>query len=242
MKSKGWMYWLVVAAVVVLAGAVVAAAEERIEVKVENRDGNEVKVDINGVTEVIRLDDLEEGESRTFDLGDHTMVVTRVGDHLMVGDNVHTFDALGDAGGALDTLVWVDGEGDPMENKKVIVMRRDGDGSGESTYTVQLDGDDIELDGNLDVEVEELTADGPHAIFITDGGDGKTPVVLKTAMSHAGMVRYRCEETGSELLVPKDKAFSDSYICPATGCVMTRVDEPEVKVIKIRKKVESGDE
>ena len=55
-------------------------------------------------------------------------------------------------------------------------------------------------------------------------------------------VKYRCEETGSVLFVSTDDAIEDSYICPATGCVMTRVSEPETRVITITKKVEIEDE
>ncbi len=55
---------------------------------------------------------------------------------------------------------------------------------------------------------------------------------------HDGMVKYVCEETGSILMVKKEDALEDAYICPATGCVMTKVEEPEVRVIKIEKRIE----
>ena len=56
------------------------------------------------------------------------------------------------------------------------------------------------------------------------------------------MVCYRCEANGSELLVPKEAALADSCVCPATGCAMTRIAEPEVHVIKEMKKLETGDD
>jgi hypothetical protein len=69
-----------------------------------------------------------------------------------------------------------------------------------------------------------------------EGGD---PVIIKKIRAYGGdVVRYRCEETGSELIVKTEDALSDTYVCPATGCVMERVDEPEMKVIRIEHKVE----
>ena len=44
------------------------------------------------------------------------------------------------------------------------------------------------------------------------------------------------------MMVPEEDALSDTYICPATGCVMEKVTEPEVKVIKIQHQVETEEE
>ena len=64
------------------------------------------------------------------------------------------------------------------------------------------------------------------------------PVIVKKIRRIGGdVVRYRCEESGSELILKKDDALSDSYTCPATGCVMERVDEAEMKVIRIERKL-----
>jgi len=56
-----------------------------------------------------------------------------------------------------------------------------------------------------------------------------------------GMVRYRCEANGSELLVMEDRATADSCVCPATGCVMTKVAEPELRVVKVVRTVKVDD-
>lgn len=238
MKHRSWVYWVVASIAVILAGAALVAAEERIEVRVENEGGNEVTVDINGVEEVIRLDDLAEGETRTFDVGGHTLVVARAGDHLTVTSEGGPAGAPGVPGEALETMVWVDDGGEPGVRKKVIVVR---DGDGENRYTVELDGDEIDLEGELDVEVERIVGDGAHALFIASDGAKRAPIILG-AGARPGMVRYRCGETGSELLIPEADALQESYICPATSCVMTRVEEPAVEVITIRKKVETEDE
>jgi hypothetical protein len=75
-------------------------------------------------------------------------------------------------------------------------------------------------------------------MIFTSAEPGSEPVVVAAPGRRLGMVRYRCEATGSELLIEKDKATAESYVCPATGCVMTRVEEPEMRVIKVVKKVE----
>ena len=62
-------------------------------------------------------------------------------------------------------------------------------------------------------------------------------MVIKSHGMHAGLVKYVCEETGSVLMVKQEDALEDAYICPATGCVMTKMEEPEVRVIKIQKKI-----
>ncbi|HSL18602.1 MAG TPA: hypothetical protein VLB51_11915 [Methylomirabilota bacterium] len=236
MKHRSWLYWVVASIAVILAGAALVAAEERIEVRVENDGGNEVTVDINGIAEVLRLEDLADGETRTFDVGDHTLVVARAGDHLTVTSEGGPLGAVGEAH---DAMVWVEGDGKPGVRKRVVVVR---DGDGESRYTVELDGDEVDLEGELDVEVERIVGDGAHAVFIARDGATRAPVILG-AGARPGMVRYRCEATGSELLIPEADALQESYICPATSCVMTRVEEPAVEVITVRKKrVETGDE
>jgi hypothetical protein len=249
MEKAKWVHWLVAAALVLVAGALIATAEERIEVRVE-KDGNEqVTVDVNGVTEVIRLDDLAEGESRRFDVGDHELVVTRVGDELTITSDGHGFGSLGHHGKSLDTMIWVsdDGErhmvsGDGTAERRVIVLKTDG-GEGEETYTIRVDGEDVILGDDMQVEIDKIVkidAEGshPHAIFITEDGDVHHPPMLTTHALHAGLVKYRCDETGSVLLVKEEDAIEDTYICPATGCLMTRVEEPEMRVITIKKRIE----
>lgn len=156
------------------------------------------------------------------------LVVARAGDLLTVTSEGGPAGAPGVPGEALETMVWVDDGGEPGVRKKVVVVR---DGDGENRYTVELD-----------VEVERIVRDGAHAVFIARDPAGRAPMI-HGAGARPGMVRYHCEATGSELLIPEADALQESYICPATSCVMTRVEEPEAEVITIRKKrVETGDE
>lgn len=260
--SKETRVQLIVAAIVVVVlGAILASAEERIEVRVEKENADEISVDINGVTEVVRLEDLADGESRTFNVGDHELVVKRVGDDLTIVTDGHGFGAFGGPGATVNTNLWVTddceaGDGDcehividgdcEFGGKKVIVMTSGDQEAGEAkTYTIRVDGDEVMVDGDENIELDEiikLHGGGAHgAVFISEDGDVQHPSVFGMHQMHGGMVKYRCEETGSVLLVKKEDALEDVYICPATGCVMNKVEEPEVKVIKIRKKAESDE-
>ncbi len=255
MSKQTWVHWVLAAILVVVVGALIVSAEERIEVRVEKHSADEISVDVNGVTEVVRLEDLADGESRSFDVGDHELVVKRVGDDLSIVNDGHAFGSFGGPGKSLDTMVWVTEDGENIEitgdcdfgEKKVIVMKVDGIEGEEGeveTYTIQIDGEDVLLDGEHNIEIDKImNLHGGHhgAVFIAKDGDVDHPVIVKGHGMHPGMVKYVCEETGSILLVKKEDAFQDTYICPATGCVMTRVDEPEVRVIKIEKRVETDE-
>ena len=252
MRKQTWVQWVVAAILVVIAGAFIASAEERIEIRVEKESADLISVDVNGVTEVVRLEDLADGESRTFDVGDHELVVKRVGDDLTIISDGHGFGSFGAHGAGHSTNVWVTDDGEDIEitgdcefsEKKMIVVKVDGlegeDGE-VKTYTIHVDGDEVLLDGEHNIEIDEIMNlhEGHHgAVFISEDGDVDHPMIIKSHGMHAGLVKYLCEETGSILMVKQEDALEDAYICPATGCVMTKVDEPEVRVIKIQKKTE----
>ena len=248
MSKQTWVHWVVAAILVVVAGALIASAEERIEVRVEKDSSDEITVDVNGVTEVVRLDDLADGESRTFDVGDHELVVKRLGDELTIVTDGHAF---GGPGKSLDTMVWVGDGGEEIEIhgdcdhkavRKMIVMKPGDEADGETrTYTIHVDGDEVLLDGEHNIGIDQIVkSHGGHhgAVFISEDGDMDHPMIVKSHAMHTGLVKYLCEETGSILMVKEEDALEDAYICPATGCVMKRLTEPEVRVVKIRKSVE----
>jgi hypothetical protein len=256
MNKRTWLQVVLAAILVVLAGAIIAAAEEgRIEVRVEQEGPDEISVDVNGVTEVVRLDDLADGESRTVDVGDHEIVVRRVGDELKLTDEGYEF---GMHGGDLETMVWLTDDGDRIEidggqpddsGQRVMVMKVTGDGDegGETqTYRIEVEGDRILLNGAPIVDVDEVImrnkGEFPHGVLIGEGEDGEHVKVFRSVVKGGDLVTYRCEETGSVLMVKRDDAIEDAYICPATGCVMTRVEEPDVHVVTVTKKVEVEDE
>lgn len=256
--NNSWTRYLVAAALILLAGAVWALAEE-IEMKVEvrNEGGQEITVDVNGVKETVFLDDLAEGEERSFDVGSHPITIKRIGDELTI---VHEDGAMamihGDAG-AHGSMVWVteDEEIGDGEHKVVIVKRGDGDFShtdGNVMFIGEGDLGDEEVfivkgeDGEIDIDAlkerfgedfEEWETDDGHRVlkWVSEGGEGH-PIVVKTGGEHligGNMVVYRCEETGSTLTVKKDENLLDDYIDPVTGCLMKKMDAPAKKVIHV---------
>lgn len=250
MKADFWLKALVAAAVIVCAGALVAlagpgdggrSADQRVILK------------LNDTVEELALDDLADGESREFGAGDHSVTVTRRGDKLEVlldGDEL-----LGDLPGShgLDTMIWVGDEGAAnIRTERRVVVKGAGEGSGElQSYTIWTQKGEGDEEIQVDVEsvtgghascLDELHATGHGKTMIfTSAEPGARPIVVTGPGMRDDMVRYRCADSGSELLVPKEKALADSYVCPATGCVMTRVDQSEVRVVKILTTRESED-
>jgi hypothetical protein len=238
MKSESWTRYLVAAVLVLLVGAVWVLAEEiEMMVKVRNDGGEEITVDVNGVKETVRLDDLAEGEERVFDVGDHPITIKRVGDQLTLVHDQFMTGKLHHQGEGHGNLMWV-GEGDDCEHpcKRVVIMKK---GDGETFDVEMLEGGDGDV---------VFFGDGEHSDhhamkwIAKDGEDG--PIIIKRMGPHGGgdFVHYRCEETGSMLMVKADENLLDDYIDPVTGCVMKKVENAGVHMIKIREEIVTEDE
>lgn len=259
MKNAMWAKYLIAAALVLLVGAVWVLADE-MEVRVELRDenGEEITVAVNGVTEIITLDDLAAGEERSWDVGGHPVTVKRVDDHLMLvhrGDGGEFFH-VGEGGG---NMVWVTEDVEGGEDGRKIIIKKRVEGAPDGNFVFIDDGEGKRhhvvivkaKNGELDIEdlkarygddFEEMhTADGETVLKWVSEGDEARPKILEFAGSGEFVV-YRCEETGSTLTVKKDEHLLDSYIDPVTGCVMTRVEEPVRKVIRFKAIEEVGDD
>ena len=200
----------------------VFAEETEMKIEVRNRGGQEITVDVNGVTEDITLDDLAEGEERTFDVGGHQIVVKRVDDQLTL---VHEGDLTGElkhVGEGDENFVWVTTGGDcnamfvgeEGEKKSHVMVLKKGDGDVE---TIELQGE-------------------PHVMKWNVAGGEDGPCMQED------VVTYRCEETGSLLVVKKDDNLLDSYIDPVTGCVMERVETPQRQIKVFVKEIEEKDD
>ncbi len=250
MKLESWTRYLVAAALVVLMGAVwVLAAEETMKIEVRSEDGKELSIDVNGVTENITLDDLAEGEVRTYDVGGHEVTVKRIDNRLTL---VHDGLMAGALHGGAHQQIWVEGDDESAGERRVMIMKH-GD-AGEFEFDVDAHGDrDVFIirgeDGEIDIEAlkekygddfEEFdTAHGAHVMKWVGEGDGGHPIIIKR-MGHPGAgdyVTYRCEETGSMLTVKADKNLLDDYIDPVTGCVMKKIEHAGVRVIEIQEKI-----
>jgi hypothetical protein len=239
---------LLASAMVLAAGTVPALAGAGPTGVVEDQ---KVVVDVNGTVATIGLADLADGESRQLAAGNHTVTVTRSGERLEV---------LLDGKGLLDgdpaasdeqVLTWAGEAGESSAETRRVVVVKDAAAAGATTQTVVIrtrtgEGDeeltvDVEAAGEDGAsQVEELRGVGAGTVIFTAAEPGAAPVVVAAPGRRPGMVRYRCEATGSELLVAEEQATAESYVCPATGCVMARVAEPEVRVIKVIRKVETG--
>lgn len=256
--NTAWTRYLVAAALILLVGAVWVLSEE-IEMKVEvrNEGGREITVDVNGVKETVHLDDLAEGEERTFDVGDHEIVVKRVDDQLTLVHEGGAMAAIHDVHGAHANMIWVsEGEEVGEGAKKVIIMKK-----GEGSFTssdgkVMFFGDGGEgdhdviifkgKDGEIDIEAlkekfgddfeETVTEDGHHVLkWVSEGGEGH-PMIIKSGReccAGGDVVVFRCEETGSTLTVKKDENLLDTYLDPVTGCVMKKMDAPVMKTYRV---------
>jgi hypothetical protein len=262
------MQWILAAGLVILGGVAIAPAEEvTLKVEVADVDHQEVTISIDGNVEVVRVEDLAEGEERVFDVGGHTLVVRRVNDRLELSHDgeefphrFHAVHGMADAvwvSGDEDCMLEVMGDGEAAVRKRVVVKHVDGDSDGEAeAHAYHMGHGDhtvIDIDelkerieaGDLE-GLEELDIDviGDDHVFISKAEEGhhRHPIVVKTGGTACGdYVRYRCEETGSELRVKKDEGLLESYIDPVTGCMMERVEESmtyDVRIIKRLEKVE----
>jgi len=252
MNRGSWAQVMMAAAIILVAGVVQALAEEATGEGVQDQ---KVVVDINGAVQTIGLADLADGESRQVAAGAHTVTVTRSGQKLEV-----LLDGKGllheePASRETRAVVWVgEDEETAGEARRVVVVKGAEGGAVATTQTVTIrtqEGEDeeeltVDVEAIVDEELSKLeeleVARAKGTMVFMSAEPGAEPVVVAAPGRRPGMVRYRCEETGSELLVDKEKATADSYVCPATGCEMIRVEEPEVRVIKVIKKAPAGDD
>ena len=239
MRSNIWLRVLLTAALVLVGGAVLAlAAPTEGDRSMEQR----VVVTTDGAVETLTLEDLADGETREFASDEHTITVTRIGDRLELrldGEEVLGGDLEHDG---LETMVWVDDGGGAAKRSERILLLDGGGASGLTTYSIRTTGDDAASEVTVDVDAtsaahlgDVAAAGGAGSLIFTPAAGGE-PIVVGGSGPRPGMVRYRCNDDGSELLVPEADATADSYVSPVTGCLLERVVEPEtVHVIKIMK-------
>jgi hypothetical protein len=247
MKLESWTRYLVAAALVILFGAAwVLAGEKTMRVEVRAEDGKEMTIDVDGVTEVVTLDDLAEGEERTYDVGGHEVTIKRIDNRLTL---VHDGLMAGHLHGDPHQKIWVEGNEVGAGERRVMIMKHGEAGEVEIDVDAHGDHDVFILkgeDGEIDIEAlreeygedfEEFhTAHGAHVMKWVSEGDGVHPIIVQRMGHHGGgdYVTYRCEETGSMLTVKADENLLDDYLDPVTGCVMKKVEHAGVHMIKIR--------
>lgn len=134
--------------------------------------------------------------------------------HKGEGDEDFVWHADGDVEEILIELEEEIGEG---EIAKIKVMIEEGLMGDEMVFFGDDEGIDIQ---------KILTMEGAHGVH----------------GAHFGMVRYRCEESGSMLMVDPEYASQDTLVDPASGCLMTKMADEEPKVIMIKKELTIVDE
>ena len=147
-------------------------------------------------------------------------------------------------------FIECDSEG---EGFKVIKIRK-GDGGEDFVWHGDGDADieDILIELNEEIGEGELAEiklilegglEGHEMVFFGDDEGADLHKIIKMGGHHGvhgahfGMVRYRCEETGSMLLVDPEHASQDTLVDPASGCLMTKVADEKPKVIMIKKEI-----
>ena len=134
MGNNRWAQTLVAVLLILIAGAVLAfSAETEVKVKVKGEKGQQqtATVDINGKVTAVKLDDLDDGETKTIVEGDTVIKVTRKGDALFV----KTPD--GDQEAEAHTVFVTGDDGEDRKICKRIVIRKSGGGE-EDIEVIEL--------------------------------------------------------------------------------------------------------
>ena len=255
MKLESWMRYLVAAALVVLVGAAWVLAEEKtVKVEVQSDDGREISIDVNGVTEIVTLDDLAEGEERKIDVGGHEMTVKRIDNRLtlvhegLIAEHLHgdlqkeiVVDVGEEGAGERRMVIIKRGDGEPVDLEKELMFIGKGDPGAHEVFIVKSEGGEVDIEALKEKYGDHFqhfdTEHGAHVMTWVSEDDAEHPILIKR-VGHPGdgYVTYRCEETGSMLTVKADEDLLDDYVDPVTGCIMKRVERADVRVITIREK------
>ena len=183
----------------------------------------------------LKLEDLADGETRTFGEGDHKVTVTRTGDQLTVtiagleglhGKHVLLVD--GDHGADVETgedhLLWIGEDG-----KVITIKGADADGK----VMIKTSGDGTEIE--KEVHVIRIGEDGEkHAENITIDvmKEGGQPHVIKMISKgdhgHGDKTVLRCPEGDTTMVIDKEDA-EETYLCPKHKIEMKPVVHKVVK-------------
>jgi hypothetical protein len=225
MKKSSWIHVAIAATLIIAGGALMALAEtETFNLEIDN--DSEVTIDLNGDIEVLTLADFADGEIRTFGSDDHEVTVRRDGDRLVVemdGEEIGG-PALGLAHARAQKIVMMTADGDePHAERRMVFVTDDHSIDGE-THDIQVQvstDDDFVWNSSEGEKIVVKSIGGHHPIFL-HGADAAA----------ADLVLYRCEDTGSTLMVDAERATAESYIDPATGCEMFKVDTEHSIIVK----------
>ena len=259
---------LLAAVMVAAVGAAIALAEE---VEIEADVSKKVKIKTDSTVEILTLDDLEDGEERVIESEEHTITIRRDGDEIKVEmDGEDLDERIHRAGKGHHKMIFIEEGGDEDVKKIITELEADGahawhteDGKqikivkvgGEGEHKIIHTHGDHDF-GNMIIEIDEECEGGEERtidVFVKKlGGERKVimlgddeivggDVKFLTAGGDGNLVTYRCEETGSTLIVKKEHASEDSFKDPATGCDMKRSEDLPKKIV-IKKRIEIEEE
>ena len=148
---------------------------------------------------------------------------------------------------------FIECDSDGEEGIKIIKIRK-GDGGEDFVWHGDGDADLEEILIELEEEIGESELaeiklileggmEGHEMIFFGDDEGADLHKIIKMGGHHGmhgahfGKVCYRCEETGSMLLVDPEHATQDTLVDPASGCLMKKMADENPKVIMIKKEL-----
>jgi len=235
MKSRSWVQVMVAALLVLAAGAVLALAKTT-QITVEKNGEEKLTVKTDGVMEELRLEDFADGEERSFGDGEHKITVRRNGDSLNVmmdgfpvGHHMpHHVDC-----DKRHVSVWCDTDeellatGEKAYSFRIETDREDAvDVHQRIAIVTSTDGDEVLVE----------TLDGDVHPILLEIADGEGDRLVQKVIRHHGCdrVQFVCEEDGSAITIPTDKATQETYLCPVCGREMQRQEnQKQVHVMKI---------
>jgi hypothetical protein len=229
MKKLGSVVYIVVVAVLLAASAYLAFGDEGAKAVEKHRV---VALASGGEVIKLRLDDLKDGETRTFTENGKEIVVTRKGDQLEVtlegkeGKEKQITVTLDDKADSAMTLLST-GDGVVM-NKKIIIK----DGSGDGKGLVFIGEDDEKAPHEARIMRWDVEEDGKHVFVTGEGG----PHAWSCGTSD--MQVFRCKDDETIVAVNKDKLKGDALSCPICGKLMDKLDgkgHAVVKVVTVKK-------
>ena len=234
---------LIALAAVLIAGLAAAAVGEA-PFGAGTADEKLVLIGEGAGAETFKLDDLRDGESRTFQGKTGTITVTRKGDELEVkvdGEDGEQHITVTSGEGEEGRIVVRKVEGG--DEPHVIVMRHAGtkDGAvwtGEDGKTIEI----TEADGNA-----VFVGAGPHRhVFVGEGGEHATVVGTGEGFSWSTggteMLHFRCAEDNVIVGGPKEKLDTLAPVCPVCGKAMQKLEGAKQRTVQVKViKEESGE-
>ncbi len=233
-KNRTWTNLLLAVVMIVIAGVAITFAET-MKVDVATMNGDEVRVTINGEAQVVNLEDIADGEERTFGEGDHQVVVKRSGDQLTVTAGGKEI-ACAKGGECAKKMVMISADGERTETgpHAIWIAKKMIGGDDDEEITVHIDDLDLEHLDNLEILQDlNIEVDGEAMVMRIDGGHHSLPMLKHIHEGDSDSLRYRCPSDDTELTIDKEQATQESYLCAVCGREMEKVEAKEFRTITI---------